>query len=497
MFLPSRTHATVPCPTCSAPSVPSAARQCARCLSARADLTSPLPRRLSLLYCPGCVSYLHPDPKTHVRADPDSKQLLSICLDRVRKPLLSHNLNLVHADFVRADPRSNRISLRLRVQGAVDRLNIVEQTHLAEIHVLDRPCDSCSRAGASPSPDQWLAKVQLRQRAPHRRAFLYLEQLILKHHAADKATRIRETAEGIDFMFPNRTHALKFADFVSGVVPAHSSGDRSASHDTLSLQICPIWREDLVCLPPAVSRSLGNIGPLVVCANVTDSLALLDPSTLRVARLDAREYWRAAFDALMVGRQMVEYVVLDVDGSGAGGTACRLAYVQVARVSDFGKNDNVFTVKTHLGHLLSPGDYALGYDMCAANINNGEVEKYKGLVIPDVILVKKSYEEKRRRRRGRQRAWKLKTLGMEVDTTTVDTEKKEDEYEQFLRDLEENPELRFNISLYRDKDYHPSEMASTEGGDDGVPTVPLEELLAELNLNDTEGCGLESHAMEG
>ncbi|EHA8592005.1 putative 60S ribosomal export protein NMD3 [Cocos nucifera] len=77
---------------------------------------------------------------------------------------------------------------------------------------------------------------------------------------------------------------------------------------------------------------------------------------------------------------------------------------------------------------------------------------------------------------------------MDVDNTSkgrADEEKRNTEYEEFLRDLEENPELRFNISLYRNKDYQPSEMASTAGGDD-VPSVPLAELLADLGLSDGE-----------
>ncbi|KAJ6840710.1 uncharacterized protein M6B38_118275 [Iris pallida] len=511
MFLPIHTQGTIPCPTCSTPILPSSANQCPRCLSARADLTSPLPRHLSLLYCPECVSYLQP-PKTYLRADPESKQLLSICLNRVKKPLSSNRLKLVHADFVWTEPHSKRIKLRLRVQGELDRNTIVEQTHVAEFQVVDHLCDSCSRANAN--PDQWVAKVQLRQHVPHRRTFFYLEQLILKHRAADRAIRIQETCDGIDFCFSNRSHAVKFVDFVSSVVPARDRSDkRLVSHDsknstynyqyTFSLQICPVCREDLLCLPPAVCRSLGNIGPLVVCTKVTNSLALLDPATLRVAYLDAKEYWRTAFEALMVSRQLVEYVVLDVDETNAreetvGGTRYCLAYMQVARVSDFGKNDNIFTVKTHLGHLLSPGDYALGYDMYASNSNNREVEKYKGLVVPDVILIKKSYEEKRQRRRGKQRTWKLKRLEMEVDATTakgkMDMEKREDEYEQFKRDLEENPDQFFNISLYQNKDYQPSEVASTAGGDDEGSALPLDEHLAKLKLKDMEESDAESDA---
>ncbi|GAB2237378.1 hypothetical protein Droror1_Dr00015280 [Drosera rotundifolia] len=67
----------------------------------------------------------------------------------------------------------------------------------------------------------------------------------------------------------------------------------------------------------------------------------------------------------------------------------------------------------------------------------------------------------------------------------VDTEKMNNEYEEFLRDLEENPELRFNISLYRNMEYQPSEAKTTADGED-VPSMPLEELLADLELDDDE-----------
>jgi nonsense-mediated mRNA decay protein 3 len=86
-------------------------------------------------------------------------------------------------------------------------------------------------------------------------------------------------------------------------------------------------------------------------------------------------------------------------------------------VSDFGKNDTMFYIKTHLGHILKPGDYAHGYDLHGANSNDMELNKYRDLAIPELILVKKSYEEKRHRKRGKPRSWKLKSLNMEVDDT--------------------------------------------------------------------------------
>jgi nonsense-mediated mRNA decay protein 3 len=171
-----------------------------------------------------------------------------------------------------------------------------------------------------------------------------------------------------------------------------------------------------------------------------------------------------------------------------GGTKYVLADAQVARVSDFGSNDTMFSIRTHLGHLLKPGVHALGYDLYGANTNDMELDRYKGY-IPEVVLIKKSYEEKRQKKRGKARPWKLKSLNMEVDDKIkVDEDKRDAEYEHFLKDLEENPELRFNISLYQNNDYQPSEVESvTDGDGEELPSVPFNELLSgfeELGLDE-------------
>ncbi|TKY70989.1 60S ribosomal export protein NMD3 [Spatholobus suberectus] len=97
----------------------------------------------------------------------------------------------------------------------------------------------------------------------------------------------------------------------------------------------------------------------------------------------------------------------------------------------------VLDVETHLGNLLNPGDYALGYDLYGANSNDMGLDKYRGHGLPNVILIKKSYEEKRQKKRGKPRTWMLKSLEMEVDDKgRVDQDKMVSEYEQFLKDME-------------------------------------------------------------
>ncbi|PWA65752.1 NMD3-like protein [Artemisia annua] len=500
MFTVQQTMGNVACCKCGVPMTPNAANMCVKCLRSEVDITEGLEKQATIIHCPECDTYLQP-PRTWIKAQLESKQLLSFCVRRLKN--LS-KLKLVHAEFVWTEPHSKRLKVKLRVQKEVLNGAVLEQAYVVEYVVHDQMCDSCSRGQAN--PDQWVAAVQLRQHVSHRRTFFYLEQLILKHDAAVRAIRIKQMDQGIDFFFSSRSHAAKFVDFVGKVAPVKSRHDKQlVSHDpksnnfnykyTFSVEICPICREDLVCLPPKLVANLGNLGPLVVCTKVSNSVALIDPLTLRHCYLDAEQYWRASFKSLLTSKQLVEYIVLDVDvvpsaEVNLGGSKYVLAEVQVARVSDFGKNDTMFYVKTHLGHLLNVGDYALGYDLYSANSNDMELDKYKGLVLPEVILVKKSYEEKKLKKRGKPRSWKLKSLNMEVDISAtrgrVDEARMNNEYEQFLEDLEENPEMRFNISLYKNREYRPSEAASVTDGDEDAPGVPLEELLADLELNNQE-----------
>ncbi|KAJ6861588.1 60S ribosomal export protein NMD3-like [Populus alba x Populus x berolinensis] len=87
---------------------------------------------------------------------------------------------------------------------------------------------------------------------------------------------------GIDFFIGNLSHGVKFVEFVGKVAPVRSRSDKQlVSHDTksnsynykytFSVEISPICREDLICLPPRVAVGLGNPGPLVICTKVTNT----------------------------------------------------------------------------------------------------------------------------------------------------------------------------------------------------------------------------------
>ncbi|KAE8773239.1 Nonsense-mediated mRNA decay protein 3 [Hordeum vulgare] len=381
LFLPPPTQSaaaasTTLCCLCGVAMPPNAANMCAPCLRARVDVTEGAPRHAAVVHCPSCSSYLEP-PRRWTRAAPESAELLQLLLRRVQRPLQRLGVSLSAAEFVFTEPHSKRLMLRLRLRREVlPGCGVaLERDHAVEFTVHDRLCNSCSRARADPEQDQWCAVVQLRQRAAHRRTLLHLEHRLAALGAAGSATRVDVTgAGGIDFFFASRSQAASLVALIASLAPARVA-TRVARHQEQH-----------------ASRALGGLGPLVLCVRVTDTLALLDASTHRIVNLGMKEYDRHRLEPVLTSRQLVEYVVLDVDTSPATTAArfgYRTAYAQVVRASELGRSDAMVTVRTHLGHILGPGDRALGYDLRGANTLG--VDSH---CLPDAVLVKKMYEKK-------------------------------------------------------------------------------------------------------
>jgi len=74
--------------------------------------------------------------------------------------------------------------------------------------------------------------------------------------------------------------------------------------------------------------------------------------------------------------------------------------VEVARASDFGKNDRTFIVNTHLGEILNYNDTVLAFDLDAMNLKELEELEMKH-VVPPVVIVRKTYPKFRKRQKHR------------------------------------------------------------------------------------------------
>ena len=380
-------------------------------------------------------------------------------------------------------------------------------------------CPDCAKSFTA---NTWRAVVQVRQKVPHKRTFLYLEQLILKHHAHKDTINIKEVQNGLDFFYAQRNHAEKFVDFLTSVAPVRSKKSQELiSMDihtstksykfSYSIELVPICKDDLVALPIKLAKSIGNISPLTLCYRVGTSINLIDPNTLQTADVSTPIYWRSPFNSLADVQELVEFVVMDIEPIGPPKGRFVLAEATVARASDLGSNDTTYFTRTHLGGVLHPGDSVMGYHLTGTNFNNPQFEALElnnalASHIPDVVLVKKFYA--RKKKSGKNRNWRLKRMNKddgEMLPRKQDQERTDRDYEMFLRDVEEDPDFRSNVALYKAEqekrrtekmELEAAEAASTaeteESDDDDVPKIDMEELLDEfdeLNVDDEDGAG--------
>jgi nonsense-mediated mRNA decay protein 3 len=260
---------------------------------------------------------------------------------------------------------------------------------------------------------------------------------------------------------------------------------------TYSAEIVPVCKDDLVCIPKKLSNSFGNINQLLICTRISNSIHLLDVNTLAVADVSTTQYYRHPFAPLASAKSLIEYYVLDVEPLGPINGKRVLCDVHVARMSDFGRNDEQFIARSHLGAILSPGDTVMGYDLARANFNNEDFDHLNLNQMPDVVLVRKAYPA--RRKKTRQRNWKLQQLGKEVDEMLPrkqEQAKIENDMELFMRDIEEDPEFRSTINIFKseakpvpaaaaDNDA----MTDNDGSDEEYPEISLEEMMDEMAIN--------------
>ncbi|KAK9477356.1 NMD3 family-domain-containing protein [Lipomyces japonicus] len=456
-------QATVLCCNCGIPiDGTKGMSMCYDCVKLSVDITEGIQRESSVNFCRNCERFLRP-PSQWVAAQLESRELLALCLKRLKG---LGKVRLVDASFIWTEPHSRRIKVKLTVQGEVFGGTIVQQSFEVEYVVIATQCPDCAKSFTA---NTWRATVQIRQKVAHKRTFFYLEQLILKHNAHRDTISIQETKDGLDFFYSQKNHALKMLDFLAAVSPIrHKKSEELISMDThtsvrsykftFSVELVPICKDDLVCLPKKIARQHGNIAQLTLCNRVGNSIHLLDPNTLESMDLQSATYWRQPFSTLANSTTFTEFVVLDVDLVGIQKGKLVLADVTVARSADLGRNDTTYYVRTHLGALLHPGDTVLGYFLSNVNFNHELWDTLDQAKVPDVVLVKKSYP---RKKRNRGRNWKLRRMAKEYNEMDdqgsslssrqkqLEQDKVERDYELFLQELEEDAELRGTINLYK------------------------------------------------
>ena len=65
------------------PPHPNASNMCVNCIRSQVDITEGIQKQVTVLWCKDCGRYLQP-PKHWVRAEPESKELLTFCIKKVK-----------------------------------------------------------------------------------------------------------------------------------------------------------------------------------------------------------------------------------------------------------------------------------------------------------------------------------------------------------------------------------------------------------------------------
>lgn len=403
--------------------IPNAANQCPTCLAQKFDLKEMIQgtnhgEPLVIHQCRQCRRFAR-TPTHYEYCDPESPQLLSICLKHIpvliKRGHASNKLHIKDAMFIWTEPNCMRLKVRVTVQTVVENVTIQQRVPV-EFQIKWKMCSTCDREYTNRT---WHAVVQLRQRrddsgrdsghgaagtASPRKGLAALEMALARSKDIRKnVLKIDTSRHGLDFYFLTLPQAQLFAQFLSRLAPMRiKTSSKLVSTDvknntanmkyTLTCDMVPLCRDDLVLVHKQSRTPLaGRVGLVTKVASVVH---IMDASPKRTDRMDGMEltaegYHKSGgagkgFTVIQTASRMTRFVVLDVELIGGDGNdhddedpvlyegpvsgvdKYALADVQVARESDLGANDEVLSCVTHLGRLIQPGDVVWGYDLISA-----------------------------------------------------------------------------------------------------------------------------------
>jgi len=489
------------CCLCSAQMPRNDSAMCNTCLRNDVDITSGFPRHLSLAHCRDCGRYNSPP---WVKAEFESRELLAVCLKKIKG--LKKQVKLVDANFLYCEEHSKRLKVKLTVQKEIDNQAIVQHDFVVEFIIANSQCDDCKRNW---TPHTWVASCQVRQKCNHRRSLYFLEQLIIKHDLMEKILKVKDAPEGFDFFFASKSHCNAFSQFTQAHFACQVKESKQlVTHDAKNnthkfkyshcVDLCTVCKDDLVYFPQKIRRNHGGIGSILLATKVNTAISLVDPTTIQGTEVPKQKYYEHPFYTICTRRHLTDFMVINVekeqqinDGKQQKGHLKHFAPAQIelARMVDFGKNDERVIIKSHMGKHLQPGDEVLGYDLRTINTSGIDDVVIKDASNIQVILVRKKFRTTQKKRQER-RKWKLRRMALQNDEGNVknkENRRDEQDFADFQDDLEEDAELRRDVNIYRDPKRMQQEDTSMEDSDEddeSVPEIPLAEMLEGLDLNE-------------
>eukprot|EP01029_Cantina_marsupialis_P026284 TRINITY_DN7015_c0_g1_i1.p1 TRINITY_DN7015_c0_g1~~TRINITY_DN7015_c0_g1_i1.p1 ORF type:complete len:432 (-),score=93.65 TRINITY_DN7015_c0_g1_i1:135-1391(-) len=396
----------------------SKSNMCVKCLENEIDITEEIPRTGVLNQCRDCLRYERHESKHYQAADWESTQLLAICMKKINLK----GCEFLDAKFVYTEPHSMRIKIELVVLRTVCETKL-RQTCTVTLTIKWKQCEECQK---SYSDHTWEAVVQVRQKTDKQRTLLKIENDLAKHDFSKHCMGIKNVRNGLDFTFSQKNSAKMLVEFIKTLAPCKcghsksliSSDVKSNTHNiehAFSVEVLPVSKEDLMILPPKLWSDCRGFGPLVVCTRVGGQLTLLSPDTGRTEEVNGDKFWSHNVPPVNTVDDMEEFIVLDTEDMMDDDAL--VGDITVAKSSDLGVNDRVFTVTTHLARYLESGDTVMGHDLSGhtlatvhAELFMGKVpKKYKKFEMPEAVLIRKVMP-KRKKKNKKYKSDKIKKV---------------------------------------------------------------------------------------
>ena len=302
------TYSKIVCCLCSAIIDANPRGTCEACLRKSLNIKTCIPTEFELQYCKECQRFLRPP---YVKIERESSDMMKLCLSRIKS--YDKKVKIIDSNFIYTEPHSKMIKIKVTIQKEIEK-NILSQDLIIEFKEKWNICRDCQKLQ---TPHTWASCVQIRQRVPHKKTMLYLEQIILKNKMQKNSLYFEEANDGFDFFFSTRRAGEIFSNWIATVVPSKITYTKkyvslSTSTFTYLVDVANVAKYDLFLLDKDSYKKLGGIGPLLICTRLSSRTVFEDPRTFNHLYLDGNTFFKYKFNKFCNSNQLTEFLILDV-----------------------------------------------------------------------------------------------------------------------------------------------------------------------------------------
>ena len=302
------TYSKIVCCLCSAIIDANPRGTCEACLRKSLNIKTCIPTEFELQYCKECQRFLRPP---YVKIERESSDMMKLCLSRIKS--YDKKVKIIDSNFIYTEPHSKMIKIKVTIQKEIEK-NILSQDLIIEFKEKWNICRDCQKLQ---TPHTWASCVQIRQRVPHKKTMLYLEQIILKNKMQKNSLYFEEANDGFDFFFSTRRAGEIFSNWIATVIPSKITYTKkyvslSTSTFTYLVDVANVAKYDLFLLDKDSYKKLGGIGPLLICTRLSSRTVFEDPRTFNHLYLDGNTFFKYKFNKFCNSNQLTEFLILDV-----------------------------------------------------------------------------------------------------------------------------------------------------------------------------------------